>query len=128
MYHAVAVVTPETDFTADELRARLAAQFPGFDVAPTKSGVSVSKGDWWIAVAVRTGGGVAGEIEGLLGHVPGVEPAEAEKYVAGGTLIDAQTDVPDPFMEHFNDYLTLVGVLKSFSGVLAIDPKGKDVL
>lgn len=127
MYHAVGVVAPESDFTPDELLARLTAQFPGFDVARTESGVSVSKGEWWIAVAVQTAG-VAGEIEGLLGHVAGVEPAEAEKFVAGGTLIDAQTDVPDPFMEHFNDYLTLVGVLKSFQGVLVIDPKSHDLL
>jgi hypothetical protein len=127
MYHAVAVVAPESDFTADELRARLAAQFPGFEIARTETGASVSKGEWWIAVAVQTEG-VAGEIEGLLGHVSGVEPAEASKYVAGGTLVDAQTDVPDPFMEHFNDYLTLVAVLKSFQGVLVIDPKSHDLL
>jgi hypothetical protein len=127
MYHAVGVVAPESDFTPDELLARLTAQFPGFAVARTESGVSVSKGEWWIAVAIRTDG-VAGEIEGLLGHVSGVEPAEAEAFVAGGTMIDAQTDVPDPFMEHFNDYLTLVGALKSFQSVLVIDPKSHDLL
>jgi len=31
------------------------------------------------------------------------------------------TDIPDPFMEHFNDYLLMVEVLKSFNGLLAVD-------
>ena len=68
------------------------------------------------------------EIEGLVGKLAGLEPAEAEAYVASGKRVEVWTDEPDPFMEHFNDYLSVVEVLKSFRGLLAVDPKEPGVL
>ena len=42
--------------------------------------------------------------------------------------VEVWTDVPDPFMEHFNDYLSVIEVLKSFNGLLAVDPKAPGTL
>ena len=42
--------------------------------------------------------------------------------------VEVWTDLPDPFMEHFNAYLSVVEVLKSFRGLLAVDPKEPGVL
>ena len=36
--------------------------------------------------------------------------------------VEVWSDTPDPFMEHFNDFLSVVEVLKSFRGLIAVDP------
>lgn len=128
MYRAIGLLKPTTDFTIDEAEKRLAAKFPGFAVTRSGDRVDVSKGDWWIALARTTGNAVAEEVNGLVGHLAGVEPAEADEYVASKSRVEVWTDVPDPFMEHFNDYLKMVEVLKTFEGILAVDPSERGVL
>jgi hypothetical protein len=128
MYRAIGLVRPDTDFDLDEAARRLAAKFPGFRVTRVGDQVTVSKGDWWIAVALASWPGVRDEIEGLVGKLAGLEPAEADAYVSSEKRVEVWTDVPDPFMEHFNDYLSVVEVLKSFRGLLAVDPKEPGVL
>jgi hypothetical protein len=128
MYHAVGLLTKESDFDLDAAGARLVARIPGSSASRTGDTVSVSKGDWWIAFALESGDNIRDEIEGLVSRLAGVEPAEAEQYVASGKRATVWTDVPDPFMEHFNDYLFAIEVLKSFGGVLAVDPKEPGVL
>ncbi|MBP3955235.1 hypothetical protein J8F10_08065 [Gemmata sp. G18] len=128
MYRALGLLRPDSDFTLDEARTRLAAKFPGFSVAREGETVTVSKGDWWIALALANGDHIREETNGLVGHLAGIEPAEAEALIASGRRVEVGTDVPDPFMEHFNDYLFVVEVLKSFNGVLAVDPNEPGVL
>jgi hypothetical protein len=128
MYRAYGLIQPDTDFDLGAAESRLVAKFPGNSVTRTSEQITVAKGDWWIAVALVSGPGIRDEIEGLVGKLAGLEPAEAETYVASGRRIEVWTDVPDPFMEHFNDYLNVVEVLKSFRGVLAVDPKEPSVL
>jgi hypothetical protein len=36
--------------------------------------------------------------------------------------------VPDPELEHFNDYLLAVEVLQSFRGLIAVDPREPSLL
>ncbi|MFM8272872.1 MAG: hypothetical protein ACKODX_11130 [Gemmata sp.] len=128
MYSAFGLLKPGSDFTLDDAQRRVAAKFPGSAVAREGDRITVSKGDWWIALAVATGEYVREETEGLLGHLAGVEPAEADAFAASDRRVEVWTDVPDPFMEHFNDYLAMVEVLQSFSGLLAIDPKEPGLL
>lgn len=128
MYRAYGLLTKESDFDLDAAGARLAARIPGSSAARAGDAVTVSKGDWWIALAVESGPQVAEEIEGLTSRLAGLEGSEAERYVASGKRVAVWTDVPDPFMEHFNDYLFAVEVLKSFAGVLAVDPNEPGVL
>lgn len=128
MYHAVGLLTKESDFDLDAAGARLAARIPGSSAARSGDTVTVSKGDWWIAMALESGDDLRDEIEGLTARLAGVEQAEAEQYVAAARRVSVWTDVPDPFMEHFNDYLYAVEVLKSFGGLLAVDPKEPGLL
>lgn len=128
MYRAFGLLRPDTDFTVGEAFKRLTAKFPGFAVVRNGDRVDVSKGDWWIAMARVAGAHVPEETNGLVGHLAGIEPAEAEGYVASDARVEVWTDVPDPFMEHFNDYLRTVEVLQSFTGLLAVDPKEPGVL
>jgi hypothetical protein len=128
MYRAFGLLRPDSDFTIDEAKTRLAAKFPGFGITHDANQLVVSQGDWWIALALVSGPEVRTETEGLLERLAGVEPAEAEAFSASDRRVEVWTDVPDPFMEHFDHYLSVVEVLKSFGGLLAVDPKEPGVL
>ena len=72
--------------------------------------------------------GIRNETEGLVSKLAGLEPAEADGYVTSDRRVEVWTDLSDPVMEHFNAYLSVVEVLKSFRGLLAVDPKEPGVL
>jgi hypothetical protein len=38
------------------------------------------------------------------------------------------SDTPDPEMDHFEDYLTLLDAVRSFRGIIAIDPSEPSLL
>lgn len=128
MYRALGLLRPDTDFSLDEARARLAAQLPGFSVTREADRIVLARGEWWIAVALVTGPDVRDETEGLVGHLAGVESEEAEVLASSDRRVEVGTDVSDPFMEHFNDYLVVIEVLKSFNGLLAVDPNEPGLL
>jgi hypothetical protein len=128
MYRAFGLLRSDTDFTLDAAQARLTAKFPGFTLTREANQIVVSKGEWWIALALVSGEYVREETEGLVGHLAGIEPGEADALAASDRRIELWTDVPDPFMEHFNDYLYVIEVLKSFNGLLAVDPNERNVL
>jgi hypothetical protein len=128
MYRALGLLRSDTDFTLDAAATRLAAKFPAFAVARAGDQITVSQGEWWIALALVSGEYVRLETEGFVGHIAGIEPAEADALVASDRRVEVWTDVNDPFMEHFNDYLLAVEVLKSFRGLIAIDPKEPSLL
>jgi hypothetical protein len=128
MYRAFGLLRSDTNFTLDAALTRLRAKFPGFTVTRDGNQIVVSQGEWWIAVALVTGGHVRLETEGLVGRLAGLEPAEAEELVESDSRVEVWTDVSDPFMEHFDDYLSVVEVLKSFDGLQAVDPKEPSLL
>ena len=128
MYSAFGLLKPDSDFTLNEAQSRLTAKFPGFTVARDGDRITVSKGEWWIALKLVSGPNIQLETEGLVGHLAGIEPAEAEALVASDRRVEVWTDMSDPFMEHFNDYLFVVEVLQSFNGLLTVDPKEPGVL
>ena len=128
MYRAIGLLQESTGFTLDEAAARLRAAMPALAVERSGDVITLTQGDWWLSVGIATGPGLRDETEGLVGKLAGLEPAEAESYVGSDRRVEVWTDVPDPFMEHFGDFQTVVGVLKSFSGLLAVDPKEPGVL
>jgi hypothetical protein len=128
MYRAFGLLRNDTDFTIPEAHSRLTATFPGFAVTCDGNQVVVGQGEWWIALALVSGPDIQMETEGLVSRLAGVEAEEAEALVASDRRVEVWTDVSDPFMEHFDDYLKVVEVLKSFNGLLAIDPKEPGVL
>ena len=128
MYRALGLLRPDSDFSLDGARTRLAAKLPGFTVTRDGNQIVVGQGEWWIALALVSGPEVQTETAGLVDRIPGVEPAEAEALAASDRRVEVWTDVPDPFMEHFDHYLSVIEVLKSFGGLLAVDPKEPGVL
>ena len=88
MYRAIGLLRPDTDFTLNEAHTRLTAKFPGFQISRSGEQTLVSKDEWWIALALVSGPHIATEIEGLVGHLAGVEPAEAGEYIASARRVD----------------------------------------
>ena len=128
MYRAFGLLYPDSDFSLAEAKIRLEAKLPGFAVTADGNQLVVSQGEWWIALALVSGPEIRTETEGLVGHLAGVEQTEAEALAASDRRVEVWTDVSDPFMEHFNDYLFVIEVLKSFNGLLAVDPKEPGLL
>lgn len=128
MYHAVGLLQTNSDFSLSEAESRLRTALPA--LAPERSGetITLTQGDWWLSVGLVAGPQLRDETEGLVSKLAGLEPAEADAYVSSDKRVVVWTDVPDPFMEHFSDFLAVVEVLKSFTGLLAVDPKEPGVL
>ena len=128
MYHAIGLLQKDNDFSVREAEARLRSALPQHTIIPDGSRIRVERGDWWIALELVAGPQLRDETEGLVSKLAGLEPAEADGYVTSDERVEVWTDIPDPFMEHFNDYQTVIGVLKSFRGLLAVDPNEPGVL
>ena len=128
MYRAIGLLERNSDFDLDAAGARLVERIPGSSASRDGDTVTITKGDWWIAMTLESGDHIRDEIEGLTSKLAGVEGAEADEYVASARRVTLWTDVSDPFMEHFNDYLFVVEVLQSFNGLLAVDPNEPGVL
>ena len=128
MYRAFGLLRPDSDFSFEQAYSRLAAKLPGFSLARDSNQIVARKGEWWIALAAVAGPSIRLETEGLVGRLAGLEPAEAQTLTESERRVEVWTDVPDPFMEHFNDYLLVIEVLKTFKGLRAVDPKEPAIL
>jgi hypothetical protein len=122
MYLAYGLLQPGSDFTLDAAARRLAARFPGWSVSRAGDEVHVTKGEWEFKLRLNADAYVAGESVGLAGKIAGVEPAEAAALEASDRRAELWSDTQDPFVEHLGDFGAAVEVLKSFRGLIAVDP------
>jgi hypothetical protein len=122
MYRAYGLLPADTDFTLDDAAARLRTRFPDFRVNRVGDEVHVTQGEWELKLRVNDEPYVAVESVGLAEKVAGLEPAEAAAVEACGRRVEVWSDTQDPFFEHLADFHAAVAVLKSFRGLIAIDP------
>jgi hypothetical protein len=126
MYQAYGLLTSASDFTLAEAATRLAARFPGFAVLQENEEIILSSGDWEIRLGLKSGPQVLEEsraiAEGIAGQEDGTEIASC------GRRVEVFSYIPDPELEHFNDYLQVIEVLKSFPGLIAVDPQEPSLL
>jgi hypothetical protein len=125
MYRAYGLLQPRSDFTLDAAAERLRAKFPGYIVTQSGQKIAVTKGDWDIQLLLNAEPYVATESEGIAGRLAGPD-ADAARGCA--RRVEVWSDTPDPFLEHFNEYLQVIEVLKSFPGLVAVDPKEPNLL
>lgn len=128
MYRTYGLLKPDTDFTLQEAYARLAARFPGYSVSRVDDRVTIALDDWSIEVALVSGPHVLSETQGIAEKIAGWDEADAESVAVSDERVEVWSDIPDPFMEHFNDYLQVIEVLKSFRGVIPVDPHKPSLL
>jgi hypothetical protein len=125
MYRAYGLLTPGSDYTSEAMADRLGARFSGYSVLLNGPQIRVSKGDWEIELLLNEAPYVLNESEGIAAHLQS-EDADVARGCA--RRVEVWSDTPDPFLEHFDEYLGVVGVLKSFAGVVAVDPKERNVI
>ena len=121
MYRALGLLQPTSDYTTGEAVTRLRTQFPAFTVAATGEQITVSKGEWEIELRLNSDPSVWEESVGLAGRISGLEPADAANIEACNRRVEVWSDTPDPFVEHLGDFHAVVGVLKTFRGLITVD-------
>jgi hypothetical protein len=126
MYTAFGLLKADSDFTMAEAAKRLTAKFPSFKVVSEADAVVLSSADWEIHLHLNDSPAVLEESGEIARHIGGAEDA---KDIAGcACRVELASDIPDPEMDHFNDYLLAVEVLQSFKGLIAVDPREPSLL
>lgn len=126
MYRAFGLLKPDSDFTIAEAAKRLSARFPTYAVEQTADSVAVTSADWEIHLVLNESPAVLEESAEIAAHIGGAD--DARDILACGRRVEVGSDVPDPEMEHFNDYLLTIEVLQSFRGLIAVDPREPSLL
>ncbi|HJZ54494.1 MAG TPA: hypothetical protein VKE74_06025 [Gemmataceae bacterium] len=121
MYRAYGLLQPGSDFTLDGAEARLRARFPGYGIARAGDQISVSKPDWEIELRLNTDPSVLTESIGLAEKIAGL--ADGMDIESCDRRVEVWSDTPDPFVEHLSDFHAVIEVLRSFRGVIAVDPR-----
>jgi hypothetical protein len=128
MYRVYGILRPNTDFTLNELVARLTARFPGGSLTQSGPQLTLSRGDWETEFRLEEGPLVRTETQGIVDKIAGLEQDEAAALISCERRIEVWSETPDPFMEYFNDHLAVIEVLKSFQGLTALDANDPAVL
>jgi hypothetical protein len=128
MYRAFGLLKSDSNFNLDQAVAQLTPRFPGYTVTRKADQVTIAKGDWEIELALVTGSHIPAETQGITDKVAGFDQSEAEALLSSERRVEVWSETPDPFMEHFNDYLLVVEVLKTFNGLIAVDPQEPSLL
>src|SRR5271166_4097553 len=126
MYSAFGLLKPDSDFTMTEAARRVSARFPSFTVEQKAETIVVSSADWEIHLTLNESPTVLDESRDIAERIGGAE--DAKDIAVCARRVELASDIPDPEMEHFNDYLLAVEVLQSFKGLIAVDPREPSLL
>ena len=121
MYNAFGLLTPASEFTLDAARDKLAKKFPAAAVAKTDGTVTLTGPDWDFQLFINDKPDVLTEHQAMAEKLGGV--AANPEVAACGRRVEVWSNTNDPFLEHFNDFISIIEVLQSFPGVIAVDPK-----
>jgi hypothetical protein len=120
MYRAYGLLPPGNPFSLEEAAARLRARFPDAVVTHAGNQVTVQKGDWEIELLLNADSTVLAESAAIAEQIAGLDDSQG---IAGcDRRVEVWSETPDPFVEHLADFHTVVEVLRSFPGVIAVDP------
>jgi hypothetical protein len=121
MYQAYGLLQPGNDFNWNTAVERLRSRLPHLSGQRDGDRLILSSADWEIHLVLNTSATVLQEsadiAEKIAGDIDGADIARCDGR------IEVASDVSDPFIEHFNDFLGVVEVLRSFKGVIAVDPR-----
>jgi hypothetical protein len=126
MYQAYGLLKPDSDFTIAGAAKKLAARFPDWSIVHDSDKLLLSSSDWEIHLTVNSGPRVQQESRDIEEKIGGDQ--DDLGIAACDRRVEIATDTPDPEMDHFNDYLSVVEVLQSFKGLIAVDPQEPSLL
>ena len=120
MYRAYGLLQPGSTFTPDEAAARLRARLPDAAVTVAGDQVTAQKGDWEIELRVNADPAVLAESAALAERIAGLD--DGLGIARCDRRVDVWSDTADPFVEHLSDFHAVIEVLRTFPGVIPIDP------
>lgn len=126
MYQAYGLLLPNSAFTLEDAARKLAASFPDFDRQNAPGGVVFSGPTWEFHLVLRQGPEVLEDSVRIAGGIGGAQDDLGLSRC--DRRVELASDYPDPEMEHFDDFLRIVAVLKSFPGLVAVEPKEPSLL
>lgn len=121
MYRVYGLITPTSDLTIQSVLPKVRAEFPNANVALNGQQITISRGDWEFELLEVAGPDVLTESKGIAERMAGI--GEDYDIASCDRRIEAWSETPDPMLEYFEDYQKVVGLLKSFSSLIVVDPK-----
>jgi hypothetical protein len=123
-YSLLVLLTDQTTLTLDTLAERLRKRF-SYDPAvliehKTSDVVLVQWGAWSVHIIFENEPHVVVESEDIADRFAASHPSRSEIATSKQRLCVSGDD--DPNMDHFNDFLFVMEVLESYSGVYLFDP------
>lgn len=126
MYQAYGLLLPNSEFTLDGAARKLAAVFPDYDRQDAPGGVVFTGGSWEFHLVLRQGPEVLEDSVRIAGGIGGDQDDLGLSRC--DRRVEMSSDYPDPEMDHFDDFLKIVEVLKGFPGLVAVEPKEPSLL
>lgn len=126
MYRTFGLLLPESDFTLDAAARKLQVKFPNFGVQQRGNSVLVARDDWEMELRLEEGPEVLEESLRIAEQISGAVDELGISRCARRVV--SSSDTPDPMMEHFDDMTKVTEVLRTFKGVIAIDPQEPSLL
>lgn len=126
MYQAYGLLKPDSDFTMVAAATKLKVKLPKFSIEQTDQRVTLSSADWEIHLTLNADAQVLEESRAIEEHIGGDE--DDIGLATCNRRVEVFSDIADPEMEHFDDYLSVIEVLQSFKGVIAVDPQEPSLL
>lgn len=120
MYRAYGLVSPTATVSAETLVPLLRAAFPDSSVTLNGRQITISRGDWEFELLESDGPDVLAESLEIAEKMAG--QLEDSDVASCARRFEIWSETPDPMLEHFDKYHSVVGVLKSIPGVIVVDP------
>lgn len=120
MYRAYGLLQPGSDFTPEEAEKRLTARFPDAAVRRAGDQITVAIGDWEIELRLNGDPSVLAESVEIAEKIGGMEGGA--DIASCGRRVEVWSETPDPFLEHLADFQGMIEVLRTFIGVILVDP------
>lgn len=120
MYRAYGLLQPGSDFTLEEAEKRLTARFPDATVRRAGDQITVVRGDWEIELRLNGDPSVLAESIEIAEKIGGVEGGS--DIASCGRRVEVWSETLDPTTEHLADFQAVIEVLRTFTGVILVDP------
>jgi hypothetical protein len=121
MYRAYGLLTPNTDFTLNAAAPKLAAALPNLTPSREEGYLQFGNEEWEIHLRMNAGPEVLDESVVIAGHIGGAVDELGIRTCA--RRVEVSSDVIDEGMAYFDDFLKVIDVLKSFRGVIVVEPE-----
>ena len=126
MYSAYALLLPDSDYKKSAAVDRLKMKFPEVTVNLNGDEITLVEGDWDYHLVLNKAPEVLAQSEELAGRIAGLDDDTSMRTC--DRRVEVWCETPDPFMEYFERHFQVLDVLRTFKGVILVDPKEPSLL